>query len=347
VGYGGCGFTLSAHTSSTPNLTFDLGIAPDGPARDVVALARDAESLGLGGLWVADSQSLFREAFTVLGAAAACTRSLVLGTGVANVATRHPAVVAGAAATLAELSGGRFVLGLGAGASSVRTVGLKPVRLAQLEEAIRVVRALVRGESAVWEGHELRTPWAGTDVPIYLAAAGPRALELAGRVADGVIVQAGVHPQLVQQALGAVEASAVAAGRSPADVVVCARVGCSVDRDRERARDAMRSYAADAAKTVFDSVPRDRIPADLLDDLERLDAGYDWHGRGSGGAHDALVSDRVLDAFAIAGTPEEVARRFRRIAALGVRRIIVRGASVRDAASFARTLADEVFPLLA
>jgi 5,10-methylenetetrahydromethanopterin reductase len=338
---------LSGAAASKRDLTFDLGIAPDAPARDVVELARDVEALGLGGLWVADSQSLFREVFSVLGAAALATRSLVLATGVANATTRHPAVLAGAAATLAELSGGRFVLGLGTGASSVRTLGLRPAPLARLEEVVAAVRALVRGESALWDGHELRTPWAAADVPIYVAAAGPRALDLAGRVADGVVVQAGVHARLVQDALARVEAGAAAAGRDPRDVVVCARVGCAVDRDRTRARDAMRGYAADAAKTVFDAVPRDRVPAELVDDLERLDAGYDVYGRGSGGAHDALVGDALLDAFAIAGEPAEVAERFNRLAALGISRIVVRGAGVRDAAGFARTLADEVFPLLA
>lgn len=334
---------------STPptGLTFDLGITPDAPARDVAELALDAEALGFAGLWVADSQSLFRDAFAVLAAVALRTKSLVLATGVTNCTTRHPAVLAGAAATLAELSGGRFVLGIGAGGSSVQTLGLRPARLARLEEAMTAVRALAKGESATWEGHETRTPWARADVPVYLAASGPRALELAGRVADGVVVQAGAHPALVRHALERVQAGSDAADRAPEAVALCARVGCMVDRDRDRAREAMRSYAADAAKTVLDSVPRARLPEDLVEDLDELNARYDWYGHGHGRSHGSLVGDRLLDAFAIAGEPAEVAERLRALAKLGVRKVILRGAGIRDAAAFARAFANDVFPLLA
>jgi len=115
------------------DVSLDLGIVPREPAPDVIELCVEAEELGFGGLWVADSQAIFRDAFAILAAAAARTQRILLSTGVTNPVTRHPAVLAGSFATLDELAPGRVVLTLGRGESAVFTIGRRPATTSRLE----------------------------------------------------------------------------------------------------------------------------------------------------------------------------------------------------------------------
>jgi 5,10-methylenetetrahydromethanopterin reductase len=328
-------------------VAFDLGIVPREPASGVADLCVEAEHLGFDGLWVADSQSIFRDAFVLLGVAAARTSRVLLSTGVTNPVTRHPAVLAGAFATLAELAPGRVVLTIGRGESAVRTLGLRPATTVRLEEAVRTLRALLAGEPVEWEGQEIRMTWTGPPVPVFLAASGPRTLRVAGRLADGVLFQVGADPRLVRWALAQIEAGAREAGRTLDDLTLCARVGCSVDDDRARAREEMKPYAAVAAKTSFDAIPDHELPADLLEEARELRERYDYYEHAHGEArHRHLVTDGVMDAVSVAGTPEEAAARFRELAALGVDRIVA-PVVVADGRRLARTLAERVVPELA
>lgn len=323
-------------------VAFDLGIVAREPAPAVVDLCVEAEALGFDGLWIADSQSVFRDAFALLGVAAVKTSRVLLSTGVTNPVTRHPAVLAGAFATLAELARGRVVLTFGRGESAVRTLGLRPATTARMEEAVHVLRALLAGETTTWEGHEIKMAWQGPPVPVYVAASGPRTLRLAGRVADGVLFQVGADPRLVQWAIDQVEAGAREAGRALADVTLCARVGCSIGDDREQAREEMKPYAAVAANTSFDAIPDEELPRDVLEQAEELRARYDYYEHAHGDAkHRVLVTDAVMDTVAIAGTPDEAVPRFRTIAALGVDRIVT-PVVVPDGLALARNLSSRV-----
>ena len=309
--------------------------------REVAALAAESEAHGFGAIWVADSQSIFRDAYQALALAAAQTERITLATGVTNPVTRHLAVIAGSIATLAELSGGRAVLGIGVGESAVRTIGRKPARLAELEQATHALRALLAGEPARVDGVEIRQSWSGGSAPIFFAASGPRALELAGRIADGVLFQVGSDVDLVRYALEHVEAGERAAGREPGSVTRIVRLGSSVAHDRNRARDEARGYVAAAAGTVYWAVPRDRLPEGLHDDLARMKERYDYARHTSGDAeHAALITDRIIDAISISGTPEEAVPRYRELLALGVDAFCV--PVRRDASATLRTFAEEV-----
>ena len=119
-------------------VSFHIGILPNRPIRDFVSWIARADELGFAGVWVADSQSIFRDAFMALTLFAEHTRHMQLATGVANIITRHPAVLAHSFATLDELSGGRAILGLGIGDSAIYTIGQKPSKLTRLEEVIKL-----------------------------------------------------------------------------------------------------------------------------------------------------------------------------------------------------------------
>lgn len=241
------------------SLELDVGLMPRLPARDAVALAQRAEALGFGGVWVADSQSTFREAFSLLGACAVATERVLLTTGVTNPVTRALPVLASAFATLDELAPGRVILAIGKGDTSVRTIGLEPPRLADFESAVGEIRNLLAGGESAFQ-------WGPHPLPVYLTASGPRALRLAGRIGDGVLFQVGAHPQLVAYALREIEAGAREAGRTLDDLVLCARVACAIGDDRESALAALGQYTRFALHTIRSAVPREDLPCDPDDD---------------------------------------------------------------------------------
>lgn len=318
-----------------------VGALPNRPIADVAELAGRAEQLGFAGIWLADSQSIFRDAFAALTLAAARTKRLALATAVTNPVTRHPAVLACSFATLDELSGGRAILGIGIGESSVETLSLRPARLAELEHAAHVLRRLLAGEEAEWNGARLRMAWPTRPVPIVFASSGPRSLETAGRVADGVLFQVGAEPAMVRYALDHVDRGA--AGRR---VKRYMRLACSVGPDRQAARAAAAGYAAAAAGTVFTSAPAERLDPALLEDIRRLKERYDYYAHTSStAAHAELVTDRILDAVAIAGSPEEAIPRFRELISLGVDEFVLTITSPSPEQTI-QTLAEEVLPRL-
>ena len=155
---------------------------------------RDAEEAGFDVAWLPDSQFLWRDVWGALTLAAAQTRSIGLGTCVTNLETRHPSVTAAAAGSVEELAPGRVILGIGSGDSAVKTLGLKPTNLTRMREQIGILRTLLAGGAAEFEGRALAVKAAKRPVPIYVAATGPKMQALAGELADGVIVVTGSSP---------------------------------------------------------------------------------------------------------------------------------------------------------
>jgi 5,10-methylenetetrahydromethanopterin reductase len=216
-------------------MRFGLRIPPCRPADEVARCVADAERAGFEIAWLPDSQFLWRDVWACTALAAARTERIVVGTCVTNLETRHASVTAAAAVTLEELAPGRTILGLGSGDSAVKTLGKRPTRLAELRDGVELVRRLMRGETVRFDDREMRLHASlATPPPVYLAANGPKALALAGEIADGVITVAGL------------EAGQVAALRSRVGHRVDVAFGtfCHItDDEREAAR-----IAADAAE---------------------------------------------------------------------------------------------------
>lgn len=304
----------------------------------------EAEQLGFDGVWVADSQSIFRDAFSALTLFAERTSTMKLATGVTNPVTRHPAVLAHSFATLDEISTGRAILGIGVGESAVQTLGLKPAKLKRLEEVTQVLRTLMAGETAHYDGQDIKVTWPPRSVPIVFACSGPRSMQLAGRVADGVLFQVGSDPSLVRYAIKNIEEGARSAGRDPRDVQLYQRLACAVSDDRERVRQELKGYAAVAAGTVYSTVARDDVPDDLWDELRLMKEKYDYYEHGNSQArHAELITDRILDAVAIAGTPEEAVPRFQELVDLGVNNFVL-PVTTEAPQEMIRLLAEQVIP---
>ena len=308
----------------TVSVSFHIGILPNRPIADFVRWIARADELGFAGVWVADSQSVFRDAFMLLTLCAGHTRHMQLATGVTNIITRHPAVLAHSFATLDELSEGRAILGIGVGESAIYNIGQKPAKLSRLEEVIQVVRALMAGETATFDGQDLKVSWPARKVPVVMACTGPKSLQLAGRIADGVLFQVGADPQLVRYAQKNIAIGAEQAGRKLADIKLYQRLACGVSDDRERIRAEVRGYASVAAGTIYSAIPRPDIPDDLWHDLHRMKEQYDYHRHGDMNAkHAGLITERILDAVSICGTPQEAIPRFRQLIDLGVENFVL------------------------
>lgn len=321
---------------------------------DVGPLAARAEELGFDLLGIGDSQSLFRDAYVSLTVAALHTSRIRLGPTVTNPLTRHWAVTANAIASIDELSGGRAILGIGSGDSAVYTLGLPPARLADMEEALRMLPALTAGDAVQRDGRRLAVRGARRRVPLYISAEGPRTLRLGGRLADGVIVGTGLTPDAVRLSLDAIEAGAREAGRDPASIDVWWLVKTCIGDSRAAAVDEIKMALAASANHAFRfTLEGKAVPPALHGPIRELQRAYDSHQHEVLGPTDnARLTDRLgltdylADRFAIAGTPAECADQVRRAAAAGARQLLLTGI-VRDPRGFVERWAGEVAPRIA
>jgi 5,10-methylenetetrahydromethanopterin reductase len=222
--------------------TVSVRLNNDVTAAEFTELAAAADEAGFDQVWV--SHDLFwRSAPVLVAAAAAVTRRVRLGIGIMNPYSEHPAELAMHAATLQEVSAGRFLLGLGSGAEEfLAWAGLpRPRPLAAARQAVLACRALLQRTSPAadpaagpgWQP-EAHLRFAGPPVPVYLGAMGPRMLALGGQVADGVLGLS-FPPERAAESAAIVREAATAAGRDPAAVDVPACFWCSIDDDPERA----------------------------------------------------------------------------------------------------------------
>jgi len=288
-----------------------LALPPEAPLAELVQLAVEAENAGCYTVWVNDDR-LQKDVFTVLAAIAQATGELRLGPGVTNPYSRHPALVATAVATLDELAGGRAVLGLGAGGTNHRALGVeRRAPATALREAVMIVRGLLAGERVTLDGrimhaHEAQLDFTPRrpDLPIYIGARGPKVLEMAGELADGIIVGNVASTQGWSYALDHVEGGCRRAERNPTDVALTAWVACAVSDDAAAAIDAVRPMVATSLTTSRPILSElgIQLPSGFATVMER----HGWTpSRAAVHAAAAEVPVDLVRRFAIAGTAAE------------------------------------------
>jgi 5,10-methylenetetrahydromethanopterin reductase len=216
---------------------------------------REIEELGYDRLWLTDSSLHARYVYSYLTLAATWTSRLGLGTAVTNPLTRHPALTTIAASTMDIVSKGRFAVGIGAGDRPLLSLGMQPAPVAVMERAIADMRRLWAGETVTdtgpaftFEDAHLRFP-SSAGIPVYVSASGPKTLQMAGRVADGVILLAGLHPDVVQWAIDRIDEGVAQAGREKRPHVAVFAYGM-VSEDSAAAMAAARTIAAWFPQTV-------------------------------------------------------------------------------------------------
>jgi probable F420-dependent oxidoreductase len=292
-------------------MDFGVVLQTNPPARRVVELAKRAEANGFTHVWVFDSPVLWQEPFVILSRILAETERVIVGPMVTNPGSRDWTVLASTFATLNDAYGPRTICGIGRGDSALRVIGRKPRTLAEMVEAMRVVKGLVAGETVDYHGTDLRFPWVedGWELPMWGAGYGPRALDCIGRHADGFVLQL-ADPQILEWTRAAVMEAAAAQGRAPGSVATCvvapAYVGDDIAHQREQLRwfgGMVGNHVADLVKRYGDNSPG--LPKALTDYIkDRADYDYAHHGRAGNPSTD-FVPDGIVDRFCVLGRVED------------------------------------------
>jgi 5,10-methylenetetrahydromethanopterin reductase len=306
------------------------------PAR-LAELAALAEDAGYDDFWLADER-FFREVYSCLTLCAGRTRRIRLGPCVTDPYSRHPALTAMAIATLDEVSGGRALLGIGAGVSGFREMSVDVSRSAvAIREGVELIRALLAGQTVTVKGRQVsltdgRLDFVATraELPIFVASQREAGCRVAGRVADGAIMQGALAEPLVRFLRETVHGAAREAGRDPAKVELVARLNVCVHDDRHAARDVMRS-------TIVRSLSAQRpdfftfvtagltLPAELREQVLALPYTHDPAPLRAVAPH---VPDAFVDACTLTGPPEVIASELARLARSGIDEVVIYPLSV-------------------
>jgi 5,10-methylenetetrahydromethanopterin reductase len=288
-----------------------------------------AEDHGWDGLALTDSQNLAGDVFAGLAVAAQATSTLMLATGATNPATRHPAVLACAMATIQVESGGRAWCGVARGDSAMAYLGRKPMPLDAFADALRQLQTYLRGDVVDQDGFASRIEWLARAnvprVPVSVAATGPKVIELAARVADGITLSVGADPTRLRSAIALARRTREQTDLPPLHIgaYINAVAHPNVEVARELVRGRMGVYArfSTMSRTVMESLP----PADR-EVAQALAERYDLHAHGASGArHAEALDDAFVDRFGVVGPSEQVAERLVELIALGLDHIVVVG----------------------
>ena len=237
-------------------MDFGVTFQTDPPQRRVIELTQRAERQGFSHAWTFDSHILWEEPYVIFAQMLAATERITVGPFVTNPATRDPSVTASLFATLNEGFGNRTICGIGRGDSARRVLGRKPTTLAETEHAIHVIKELAEGRAIETPAGEVRIPWVQDGkLDVWMAGYGPKALALAGRKADGFILQL-ADPVILEWTLGRVRAAAEEAGRDPDSLAVCVAAPAYVGDDLAHAREQCRWFGGMVGNHVADLVRR-------------------------------------------------------------------------------------------
>lgn len=290
----------------------------------LVRLARLVERSGFEQIWVCDHYHN-RYIYPVLTQLAFKTSRVKLGPGVTNPYLVHPTVTAAAVATLNEISQGRTLLGISAGDPFfLATVGIKQRKpVTAVREATHIVRELLAGNRLNFEGELFSCRNAGLrfkpagKIPIYIGGRRRRMLELAGSVADGALINAS-HPDDILECTEYIKKGLRSSGRSPKTFDFVAYLVVSVEGDLKRARDVTRgvvSFVASSAPRT--SLEHHGIEVKKVESIRRLlRAGELKKAR-------AEVTERMIDAFSVCGTVDELSARIEELKRLGITRTVI------------------------
>jgi 5,10-methylenetetrahydromethanopterin reductase len=299
---------------------FGVGLFPTEPLQKMMHLAKVSEEAGFSHVWVGDSHLIWREAYINMTAMMLNTSKVKFGTGVTNPLTRHPSVVASGYATLEEFAPGRVIVGIGLGDSSVETMGMKPSTLANFENSVAQMRSLFAGQEAQLPSGKIHLLHpCKAKLPIYVAASGPKMLELSGRIADGIIVLVGVADDYIAHAKEKIAAGAKAAGRKLEDIHLVLWVPCAVS-DTANAKDAVKAHVA---RVVAHPLPYvlDPNEQNVLAEIRKT---YDYyHHMDQQANHAEVIPDWLVDKFAIAGTVAQCRAQIERIKKTGIQQIAI------------------------
>ena len=291
---------------------------PQDTIRQVGELAKAAEQYGFHTLWMPDTPLSSKDPYIALTLAALNTRSLHLGPGVSNSSTRHLSISVNAISTLDDLSGGRAILGFGnGGRGSMNSLGYATPTVAEFRETLKNLRALMWGEGVVTNDTiQYSVPSVQRRIPIYMAAWGPRMLQLAGELADGAMIAGEAQKDSFARKVQLVREGAMSSGRDPGEVKINLILTVSSDPDRGMAIDTIRPYVAYLALRS-PSGWTGEIPSEHAEAVRRIrrqlsysTASYKYD------TGKEMVPDSLVEFYSLIGTDEECRERLAEILSL-------------------------------
>ena len=286
--------------------------------RDGMQYAAYAEEKGFAAVWQAESR-LVREATVPLAAFASATERIKVASGVSDCWSRNPARLAATFSTLDDLAPGRVILGLGAWWDPLAAkVGIERRRpLTVMREVVTAVRALLANETVTFHGewvnldgveldyvYQERRP---KDVPIYIGATGDKMLELAGEIADGVVLNYLVSPGYNERAMEHLATGLARSGRTMEDLDRPQLVVCSVDDDEQRAMDMARQMVTQYLGQQPHIMKASGVPQSLLDAVGEVLTWPATHEQVE--AASKLVPDEIVAMLTASGTPAQARAR--------------------------------------
>lgn len=307
---------------------------PDRPVLKLVKLAKLAEDCEFDFVWIPDENPSppCRDIFVALTSIAMKTRRIKLGANTCNPYTRHPALLATAISSLHELSRGRTVLGLGPGGGlCLKPLGIKMWEkpLSAVRESVKVIRQLFTGKTVDFEGKVITVknlklvPPPKTTIPIYLAARSPKMLELVGEIADGALLTTSL--EYLDFAMKRIKEGAEKSGRDLTQIDIVNRLPFAIAKNGKRARELVRAGVGSLVnhlppimleKTGIDEGDVKMVKEEILEGKIEKAA--------------KLVTNDMIDAFSIAGTPKECIRRLEEFMDAGMTQLLIGGPSSRS-----------------
>jgi probable F420-dependent oxidoreductase len=306
-------------------MLFGVTVLPDPPYSRWLELIQLAERHGFQYAWTYDSHVLWQESIPLLAVAARETSKIKLGHFVTNPGTREPTVLASSYATLHDLSDGRMVMGVGRGDSAVRYIGRQPMKVAEFERACAMIHEFMNGREVSWNDRELQLKWVRPElpeIPMWVAGYGPKALAVAGRVGDGVIIQL-ADPEIIKWIMDTARRAAEEAGRDPSALKCIVGAPSHVTDDLADAREQVRWFPAMVSNHVMDLIERygadgSSVPKALTDYVQaRKFYDYNEHSR-VGAKHGEFVTDEICDRFCVLGTTDQIKAKLKELEDVGV-----------------------------
>jgi len=286
--------------------------------------AQMVEQLGFDSMVFADTQCLTPEVWSQLMLVSTVTERMEIGTGVTNSVSRDPAVTASAALGLQVASGGRVVLGIGRGDSSMAKIGRKPAPPSDFERYLEQLRAYLDGREVDRNGNPSRIEWLDDcevpHVPLEVAATGPKVIDIAARHADRICFAVGADTERLEECMAHARRCAEAADRDPASLSFGAFINCVINEDPVAAREAIRGgLSVFAHFSGFEGMDIDSLPEEARAAARHLRTNYDMKNHAvAAGAHAQALDAEFIHRFGIAGPAGEALERFSAVRDIGI-----------------------------
>lgn len=318
-------------------IDFGIRLPPCRRPAEVADAAARAEAAGFSHAWVVDVPLLdgrLLDPYMCLAACAQATTTMGLGIAITNPYIRHPLVTACCMVTLSHASQGRAHLGISTGWSSLEQLGLPIDEILkshtqarqELREVIGLLRRLFAGETIQSGAKQIQLSEA-VPVQICVAATGPRALHMAGEIADAVIMQVGADVACVKDSIRRVHAGAQAAGRDPAEVKIILSTFASFTDNKEedlKRWKPLTSWFYKVTPHLVELAGEAPIPRERAQTLYSTEIGHALDWRAAVAAVDQVVPESLVRKFCLVGTPEEAVERLQKLAAAGVDQFFMR-----------------------